>query len=224
MSVAKHYTVDDLLQELADLPATSKPVACHTTHIVTTTTSHATKPFPQAAAFMPSAVRQQHQNQQQQWHPQQQRQPDDLDSLLNELREDSMLLQQMLSLKVASEGPSCAGRLKCSSIYLGGSKDIRGCSQPMQPTPCCCDRLKCLSCDFRVLWHADSRWAAEVDYMFFRNSYGVEAQLATQLQSSRGSAAMCCQCSWVTCSKATKLADVAQEAGHSLRWICRGHE
>jgi hypothetical protein len=43
-------------------------------------------------------------------------------------------------------------RLKCSSIYLGGSKDSRGCCQPMQPAPCCCDRLKCISCDFQVLW------------------------------------------------------------------------
>jgi hypothetical protein len=72
--------------------------------------------------------------------------------------------------------------------------------------------------------HADARWAADVDYMFFRNSYGVTSQLASKLRPCRGSGAMCCQCSWASCSTATKLADAASEAGHSLRWICRGHE
>ncbi|WIA11494.1 hypothetical protein OEZ85_011607 [Tetradesmus obliquus] len=118
---------------------------------------------------------------------------------------------------VTSLSGGTSARLKCSSIYLGGSKDGTGCCRPMQPAPCCCDRLKCLSCDFQVLWHADARWAADVDYMFFRNSYGVAAQTSLKLQPCRGSAAMCCQCSWASCSRPTKLADAAEQAGHQLR-------
>uniref|UniRef100_A0A383V7U9 Cilia- and flagella-associated protein 418 n=1 Tax=Tetradesmus obliquus TaxID=3088 RepID=A0A383V7U9_TETOB len=236
MAVAKHpQLVDDLLQELADLPTVSRRVACHTTATTNISSSHAAKAALQAAA-QKSGVSQLHQQKQQQQQRHRQCQPDDLECLLNQLREDSTLLQQ----EQASQGnntAACTGRpavtslsggtsarLKCSSIYLGGSKDGRGCCRPMQPAPCCCDRLKCLSCDFQVLWHADARWAADVDYMFFRNSYGVAAQTSLKLQPCRGSAAMCCQCSWASCSRPTKLADAAEQAGHQLRWICRGHD
>jgi hypothetical protein len=94
------------------------------------------------------------------------------------------------------------------------SRQYAGDAGYMYMLECCCTPCR----------YADARWAADVDYMFFRNSYGSAAQLATKLQPCRGSAAMCCQCSWASCSRATKLADAAQQAGHSLRWICRGHE
>lgn len=44
MAVAKHpQLVDDLLQELADLPTVSRPVACHTTATTNISSSHAAK-------------------------------------------------------------------------------------------------------------------------------------------------------------------------------------
>lgn len=44
MAVAKHpQLVDDLLQELADLPTVSRRVACHTTATTNISSSHAAK-------------------------------------------------------------------------------------------------------------------------------------------------------------------------------------
>jgi hypothetical protein len=95
----------------------------------------------------------------------------------------------------------------------------------LDTTGCCSKRQHCHHANALVTCrHADARWAADVDYMFFRNSYGVAAQLATKLQACRGSAAMCCQCSWVSCSRTTKLAEAEKQLGHPMRWICRGHD
>lgn len=59
---------------------------------------------------------------------------------------------------------------KCSTIYLGGSNDIKFgyCSSSFQKLAC--SNLRCTQCDFHVLMIKNTKWSDELDYMFLRNN------------------------------------------------------
>ena len=58
--------------------------------------------------------------------------------------------------------------------------------------------IRCSKCDFAVLRFTDQKWAADADYMFFRNYMPNVDKLKAKLQDSDGQCALACQCSWVT--------------------------
>ncbi|XP_065827500.1 cilia- and flagella-associated protein 418-like [Oscarella lobularis] len=59
-----------------------------------------------------------------------------------------------------------------------------------------CNRLRCLSCDFRVVAFDDYEWDSASDYLFFRNNAPDFQKLKANLIRKSGSRAYACQCSW----------------------------
>lgn len=47
-------------------------------------------------------------------------------------------------------------------------------------------------------WQDDHRWAADADYMFFRNFMPNVERLQEKLRPADGMCAYACQCSWTT--------------------------
>ena len=79
-----------------------------------------------------------------------------------------------------------------------------------------CTNLLCTKCDFSVVKIDNYAWTDDCDYMFFRNNTPDVRKLLVNAESSRGTAAYCCQCSWTTVRTACNVpADI--------RWACAGH-
>ena len=57
---------------------------------------------------------------------------------------------------------------------------------------------RCSKCDLRVLRFVDKQWAADADYMFFRNFMPNVSKLQAKLRPADGKCAFSCQCKWVT--------------------------
>ena len=77
------------------------------------------------------------------------------------------------------------------------------------------DNLLCLKCMCRVVRFENVRWNEEVaDYMFFRNYWPEPERLYPGFVEEPGSAAYCCQCSWVTVSKLCTL----ESCSGGLEW------
>ncbi|KAI5106461.1 protein C8orf37-like, partial [Silurus meridionalis] len=81
-----------------------------------------------------------------------------------------------------------------------------------------CDRLRCTSCDFRVVMFDDQEWDSSCDYLFFRNNMPDCNKLQVKLKRRRGARAYACQCSWHS-------AVILSELGHipNLKWVCGKH-
>lgn len=57
--------------------------------------------------------------------------------------------------------------------------------------PCrACDKLRCTSCDFLVVWFSDSVWHSRSEYLFFRNNYPEFDRLKKNLVRKKGELAM----------------------------------
>jgi len=105
-------------------------------------------------------------------------------------------------------------RGKCGVVKVGGSKHPRGANSSVGGMVLC-DALSCTDCDHRVLQVQDSVWTGLIDYMFLRNNYPSLSRLSIYLKKDLGSAAYCCQCSWLSVNK---VEDVPK-----LKWRCSGH-
>ncbi len=57
--------------------------------------------------------------------------------------------------------------------------------------------VRCRKCDFEVIKFENQRWAADVEYLFFRNCYPKRDRLAAKLIPDTKTA-WCCQCSWAS--------------------------
>lgn len=118
---------------------------------------------------------------------------------------------------VGKSSSAIASRQKCSMLFVGGARFGRGRMGAVGQT-LCCDSLRCTKCDFKVVQFLGLEWDADVDYLFFRNNYPTEPQLAPKMSARPQAVAYCCQCSWLTALEDKKL-DFASE----LRWVCGGH-
>jgi len=92
---------------------------------------------------------------------------------------------------------------KCRNVYLGddfgGSSSIGARALP-------CLKLRCTACDFNVLRFVGQCWSEKVDYLFFRNNFPDQEKLSKSLESSsKTTTSYCCQCSWLTVTKATSI-------------------
>jgi len=58
--------------------------------------------------------------------------------------------------------------------------------------------MRCSKCDLQVLCFDDHAWAADADYMFFRNFMPNVDKLRAKLRAKDGQRAYSCQCTWVT--------------------------
>ncbi|XP_017744330.1 PREDICTED: protein C8orf37 homolog isoform X3 [Rhinopithecus bieti] len=96
---------------------------------------------------------------------------DDLDSLINEIFEESNLDKKPSKLKSKSSGntsvrASIQGLGKsCSPVYLGGSSIPCGIGTNISWRAC--DHLRCIACDFLVVSYDDYMWDKSCDYLFF---------------------------------------------------------
>lgn len=74
--------------------------------------------------------------------------------------------------------------------------------------------FRCTQCDNAVICFVGFEWAAEVDYLFFRNFHGIPEKLRPKLNASSDNTAYCCQCSWKTTASSVHLKAV----GADSRW------
>mmetsp|Transcript_6980 Transcript_6980/g.7976 ORF Transcript_6980/g.7976 Transcript_6980/m.7976 type:complete len:227 (-) Transcript_6980:12-692(-) len=109
-----------------------------------------------------------------------------------------------------------ARRVKCSSVFLGGSHVKQGCAGLQK---LCCNKLRCLQCDLMVVSFDNKKWTPDVDYMFFRNAYPNEYELGRKMRPQANTRAYACQCTWTTQTDLTVLGMHSQ-----FRWVCRGHD
>eukprot|EP00744_Colponema_vietnamica_P014836 GILI01020773.1.p1 GENE.GILI01020773.1~~GILI01020773.1.p1 ORF type:complete len:224 (+),score=17.05 GILI01020773.1:50-721(+) len=122
-----------------------------------------------------------------------------------------------LSSSLSPCPPSPAGvRTKCMPPAIGGMSVSKGLTSGVRQRSC--DRLRCTSCDFKVLCFENVQWSSEVEYMFFRNVFPDVNKLEKQLKSSEGYRAFACQCSWRSLDSTLLL-----NSDSSLKWVCSGH-
>uniref|UniRef100_A0A8D3DMY8 Cilia- and flagella-associated protein 418 n=1 Tax=Scophthalmus maximus TaxID=52904 RepID=A0A8D3DMY8_SCOMX len=109
---------------------------------------------------------------------------------------------------------------RCCPVFVGGSSVINGVGTATSKSRCC-DQLRCVSCDFRVLMFDDCAWDSSCDYLFLRNNAPDRQKLRAKLKTRRGSRAYACQCCWFS-SSSSKPTDL--QAQPQLRWVCGKHQ
>lgn len=119
--------------------------------------------------------------------------------------------------------------VKCVRVTLAGAEVARG-AKTSSFSKCACDHLRCIQCNFEVLYFKNCKWAADADYMFFRNSVPNVEKLNTKLGFSAGPedeqhnfCAYCCQCSWVNVKEERTLGPMIGSGEGQLHWVCAGH-
>lgn len=121
-----------------------------------------------------------------------------------------------------ASAPTGGGKgTRCVRVVISGSSSLRG-AKSSAFSKCVCDSLRCIQCNFEVLWFNRARWLSGVDYMFFRNSVPNEDKLRAKLSFDAINfeyCAYCCQCSW------TDIKDelVVGLGSSQLQWVCSGH-
>ncbi|XP_006161362.1 protein C8orf37 homolog isoform X2 [Tupaia chinensis] len=147
---------------------------------------------------------------------------DDLDSLINEIFEESNIDKKHFKLKSKSSGNTSVSASiqgfgkSCSPVFLGGS--TIPCGIGTNTSQRACDHLRCIACDFWVVSYDDFMWDPSCDYLFFRNNMPEFHKLKTKLLKNKGTRAYACQCSWRTVEELTDL-----QTDHRLRWVCGKH-
>ncbi|XP_071325536.1 cilia- and flagella-associated protein 418 [Trachinotus anak] len=149
---------------------------------------------------------------------------EDIDALLEELLEEDHGNSPQPKNEPFSKGPqvekklsSQSGERRCCPVFVGGSSVTNGVGTATSKR--CCDQLRCISCDFRVLMFDDCEWDSSCDYLFLRNNMPDRQKLRAKLKKRRGFRAYGCQCSWFFSSEPTDLRDQPQ-----LRWVCGKHQ
>ncbi|XP_007532273.1 cilia- and flagella-associated protein 418 [Erinaceus europaeus] len=147
---------------------------------------------------------------------------DDIDSLINEIFEETNFDQKPLKLTAKSSvntpiRASIEGHGKsCSPVYLGGT--TAPCGVGTNTTQRVCNNLRCIACDFLVVTYDDYIWDKSCDYLFFRNNMPESRKLKTKLMKQKGARAYACQCSWRNIEEVTPL-----QSDRQLRWVCGKH-
>ncbi|KAH7831169.1 putative Retinal Maintenance [Monocercomonoides exilis] len=125
----------------------------------------------------------------------------------------------------------------CTDVILGSANAPRGINR-LTTTPAACDKLRCTSCDFRVVGIPDRAWKKTTEYIDFRNA-NTKIEVLNSLTISRpGTVAYCCQCTWRSVRKTCSISEGVESyqdpfggygsggLGDSkqLRWVCGGHK
>lgn len=105
--------------------------------------------------------------------------------------------------------------MKCFPVYLAGSYYPSGISS--RSTKRSCNKLRCTSCDFKVLSFEDFVWHTSTDYLFLRNNVPDFGRLKTKLLFRKGWRAYCCQC---YCKAVSCLTPLTQA---EMKWVCGQH-
>lgn len=150
---------------------------------------------------------------------------DNLNDIINDIIEDDGLeavLKRNRSDSALSSNNSlnCSidSKLKCVSIYIGGSTKSFGAASGAHQNPC--DRLHCTSCDNKIVTFDDFKWAeADCDYLVFRNNYPDFSRLKSKLLPRKGFRSYCCQCSWLSVKDLLELRSYKPD----FKWVCRKH-
>ncbi|EDO49219.1 predicted protein [Nematostella vectensis] len=109
-----------------------------------------------------------------------------------------------------------AHKSKCFTLLLGGTRFSKGlCTVSEQRT---CDKLRCTSCDFKVVVFDNYAWDGDCDYLFFRNNVPDFHKLKVKLKTRKGTRAYACQCCW---RSIVDLMDLQTDA--TLKWVCGKH-
>ncbi|XP_062254312.1 cilia- and flagella-associated protein 418 [Platichthys flesus] len=149
---------------------------------------------------------------------------EDIDALLEELEDEHGDFHQSQREKLPKEQrveakPPSGGR-KCCPVFVGGSSVTNGVGTATSKRSC--DRLRCISCDFRVLMFDDCEWDSSCDYLFLRNNVPDRQKLRDKLKKRRGFRAYACQCSWFSSSSSSE--PTALGVHPQLRWVCGKHQ
>jgi len=86
-----------------------------------------------------------------------------------------------------------------------------------------CARMRCTTCSFIVCAFDGKRWAADADYIFFRNNTPNEQKLSAKIEVDGKKRAYCCQCNWIAAEDITKVQAAKNQGQKELRWVCAGH-
>lgn len=105
---------------------------------------------------------------------------------------------------------------KCYPLLLGGSRIATGHSTTSSQRAC--DRLRCTSCDFRVIYFNDYCWHSRSNYLFFRNNVPDFERLKKNLVRKKDYRAYACQCQWESVHGVLEVSAVTK-----LRWVCGKH-
>ena len=106
---------------------------------------------------------------------------DDLDALLADIDGPGPRVQKQPAAPASAPSRSAAA----VGAFPGGSDDTA-------------TRMRCSKCDHKVLRFVEKQWAADADYMFFRNFMPNVDKLSAKLKPKDGYCAFSCQCQWTT--------------------------
>ncbi|KAL9648657.1 hypothetical protein ABK040_016287 [Willaertia magna] len=160
---------------------------------------------------------------------------DELDSLMNELLEESQphspsnelgVNTKTLKLTSLSEPLSTMNNnnfslkvlspRKCTTVFLSNQFDKLGYCSYLSIKRC--NDIRCMKCDFKVLHFDRKKWKSTVDYLFFRNNYPETVKKGFELNEDINVTSYCCQCSWVTVERRTNIKSLT-----NLYWYCGGN-
>ncbi|CAE1272120.1 Protein C8orf37 homolog [Acanthosepion pharaonis] len=105
--------------------------------------------------------------------------------------------------------------IRCFPVYLAGSDYPCGLSSSSNKRSC--DKLRCTSCDFKVLSFEGFAWHSSTNYLFLRNNVPDVGRLKAKLLFKKGCRAYCCQCFYKTVSSLTPLTQT------EVKWVCGQH-
>lgn len=138
---------------------------------------------------------------------------DDIDQILDDLTVEPLPTVKPIKSNGYDTRPESAR--KCFPIYVGGSACSKGMATSMSQKAC--DKLRCTSCDFKVVSFDNFEWTTDTDYLFLRNHAPDFQKLKSNLNSKKGFRAYCCQCSFRSIKDLTELKDP------QLKWVCGKH-
>ena len=104
--------------------------------------------------------------------------------------------------------------MKCQLPILGGAAEELQCQRRRGA---CCERMRCLQCDFEVRSCAGVRWGDDCDYLFLRNTFPDHRKLKQRLVPAAGSRAYACQCLWVSTASRSPISAHPTVERH---WAC----
>ncbi|KAF4655058.1 hypothetical protein FOL47_009616 [Perkinsus chesapeaki] len=130
-----------------------------------------------------------------------------LDELLAEL--DGVVRQ--LSVTPPNLG---SDRRSCATAALTYSRTYKACV-----------KMRCLSCDHKIIPIDGGRWSKDADYLFYRNNYPVEEKLRSAIVPAVGYIAYCCQCRGlsVNSQQGVPISTATSDASFIRNWKCTGH-
>uniref|UniRef100_T1IPN7 Cilia- and flagella-associated protein 418 n=1 Tax=Strigamia maritima TaxID=126957 RepID=T1IPN7_STRMM len=79
--------------------------------------------------------------------------------------------------------PTCL-QIRCFPTIVSGSSLPMGLASTSSTKAC--NALRCLQCDFKVLWFDNFTWSTDVDYLFLRNNMPDFHKLRPKLKPKKG--------------------------------------